>query len=86
MRWAGHVARLEKERKVCKVLVGKFEGKTPLGKPGVGGRMGSKWTLGRSAGGGGGGVDYPGSGQGPLAGSGEYDDELSGSGAMALIK
>jgi hypothetical protein len=33
MRWAGHVARLGKERKVCNVLVGKPEGKRPLGRP-----------------------------------------------------
>jgi hypothetical protein len=33
MRWAGHVARMGKERKVCKFLVGKPEGKTPLGRP-----------------------------------------------------
>jgi hypothetical protein len=33
MRWAGHVARLEEERKMYKVLVGKLEGKRPLGRP-----------------------------------------------------
>jgi hypothetical protein len=33
MRWAGHVARMGEERKVYKVLVGKPEGKRPLGKP-----------------------------------------------------
>jgi hypothetical protein len=27
MRWAGHVARMEEGRKVCKVLVGKPEGR-----------------------------------------------------------
>jgi hypothetical protein len=27
MRWAGHVSRMEEERKVYKVLVGKPEGK-----------------------------------------------------------
>jgi hypothetical protein len=32
MRWAGNVARLGEERKVCKVLVGKPEGKRPLGR------------------------------------------------------
>jgi hypothetical protein len=30
MRWAGHVARMVKKRKVYKVLVGKPEGKRPL--------------------------------------------------------
>jgi hypothetical protein len=33
MRWAGHVARMGEERKVYKVLMGKPEGKRPLGKP-----------------------------------------------------
>jgi hypothetical protein len=33
MRWAGHVARMGEERKLCKVLVGKPEGKKPLGRP-----------------------------------------------------
>ena len=33
MRWAGHVARMEEERGVPKVLVGKPEGKRPLGRP-----------------------------------------------------
>jgi hypothetical protein len=32
MRWAGHVARMGKERKVYRVLVGKPEGKRPLGR------------------------------------------------------
>ena len=33
MRWAGHVARVGEERGVCRVLVGKPEGKRPLGIP-----------------------------------------------------
>jgi hypothetical protein len=33
MRWAVHVARMGEERKVYKVLVGKPEGKRPLGRP-----------------------------------------------------
>jgi hypothetical protein len=33
MRWAGHVARMGKERDVHRVLVGKPEGKRPLGRP-----------------------------------------------------
>jgi hypothetical protein len=37
------------ERKVCKVLVGKPEGKRPLGRQGVGGKMGSEWILGKLA-------------------------------------
>ena len=33
MRWAGHVAHMGEERGVYKVLVGKLEGKRPLGRP-----------------------------------------------------
>ena len=33
MRWAGYVARMGEERGVCRVLVGKPEGKRPLGRP-----------------------------------------------------
>jgi hypothetical protein len=49
MRWAGHVARMGEERKLYKVLVGKPEGKRPLGRPNIDGRMGSEWILGRLA-------------------------------------
>jgi hypothetical protein len=40
MRWAGHVAFMGEERKVFKVLVGKPEGKRPLG------RSRSRWEVG----------------------------------------
>ena len=33
MRWAGHVAHMGKERGVYRVLVGKPEGKRPVGRP-----------------------------------------------------
>ena len=33
MKWAGHVARMGEERGVNRVLVGKPEGKRPLGRP-----------------------------------------------------
>jgi len=33
MRWAGHVARMDKESGVYRVLLGKPEGKRPLGRP-----------------------------------------------------
>ena len=33
MRWAGHVARVGEERGVYRVLVGKPEGKRPMGRP-----------------------------------------------------
>jgi hypothetical protein len=32
MRWAGHVAHMEKERNVYRILVGKPEEKRPLGR------------------------------------------------------
>ena len=32
-RWAGHVARMGEERGAYRVLVGKPEGKRPMGKP-----------------------------------------------------
>jgi hypothetical protein len=33
MRWAGHAAHVSQERKLYTVLVGKSEGKRPLGRP-----------------------------------------------------
>jgi hypothetical protein len=33
MRWAGHLVRMGEERGVHRVLVGKPEGKRPLGRP-----------------------------------------------------
>jgi hypothetical protein len=33
MRFAGHVARMRERRGVYRVLVGKLEGKGPLGRP-----------------------------------------------------
>ena len=33
MRWAGHVAHMGEDRGVQRVLVGKSEGKRPLGRP-----------------------------------------------------
>ena len=33
MRWAGHVAGIGERRGVYRVLVGKHEGKKPLGRP-----------------------------------------------------
>jgi hypothetical protein len=47
MRWAGHVARMGERRGVYRVLVGKPEGKGPLGDPGVDGSLGSvMWEYG----------------------------------------
>jgi hypothetical protein len=33
MRWAGHVERMGEKRNACRILVGKPEGKRPLGRP-----------------------------------------------------
>jgi hypothetical protein len=33
MRWVGHVARLREKRNAYRLLVGKPEGKRPLGRP-----------------------------------------------------
>jgi hypothetical protein len=33
MGWAGHVARIGEKRDACRILVGKPEGKRPLGRP-----------------------------------------------------
>jgi hypothetical protein len=53
MRWAGHVARMGEERNVYRVLIGKSEGKRPLGRPRPrwGEGDGSECMLGRLAGG-----------------------------------
>jgi hypothetical protein len=33
MRWAGYVTRMGEKRNACMILVGKPEGKRPLGTP-----------------------------------------------------
>jgi hypothetical protein len=33
MRWAGHVARMAKKMNAYRILVGKTEGKRPIGRP-----------------------------------------------------
>jgi hypothetical protein len=64
VRLAGHLAQVGEDRNLYSVLVGKSEGKDHLEDQGMDGRMGSKWTLRRLAGGC--GMDSPGSGYGPL--------------------
>jgi hypothetical protein len=54
-----HVARMGEGRSVYRVLVGKPEGKRPLGKRRRTWKDGIKWTLGGLVGG---GVDSPGTG------------------------
>jgi hypothetical protein len=72
------------ERKVYKVLVGKPEGKRPLGRPRRRWENGINMDLGE-IGLGGCGLDSTGSGQGRLAGCGECDDEPSGSCATEVV-
>jgi hypothetical protein len=45
MRWAGHVARMREGRSGYRVLVGKPEGKRPLGDPDVDGRIILRWIF-----------------------------------------
>jgi hypothetical protein len=86
MRWVRHVACMGEGRNLYRVLVEKLERKRSLEDQGVDGRMGSKWTIGRLAGGWGWcGVDSSGSGQESLAGSHECGNEPLGSGARDLV-
>jgi hypothetical protein len=52
MRWAGHVARMGEGRNVYRVLVGKPEGKRPLGRPRRRWEDGIKMDLGETGWGG----------------------------------
>ena len=45
MRWAVYVARMGERRGVCRLLVGKPEGKRPLGRPRLDGIF-RKWDVG----------------------------------------
>jgi hypothetical protein len=85
MRWAGHVARMGEERKVYKVLVGKPEGRRPLGRPRRRWEAGIRTGLREIGWGGGCGLDSTGSGHGPVAGCGECGDEPTGSCATELV-
>jgi hypothetical protein len=76
------VARMGEEIKVYKVLVGKPEGKRPLGIPRRGCEDGIRMDL-REIGLG--GVNSTDSGQGPVAGCCECGDEPSGSCATELV-
>jgi hypothetical protein len=82
MRWAGLVACMVKDRKVCKVLVGKLGEKRPFGTPRHGCEDGI--IMGFARGGGGREVYLPGSAQGSLASSRESGDEPCGSGSTEL--
>jgi hypothetical protein len=45
MRWAGHVACIGEERGGHRVLMGKLEGKRPLGRPRLSGRIILRWIF-----------------------------------------
>jgi hypothetical protein len=45
MRWAGHVARMGEKRNAYRLLVGKPEGKRPLGRPRCNGWIILGWIL-----------------------------------------
>ena len=77
MRWAGHVARMGEDRVVHRVLVGKPEGKRPLGRPRRRWKDNIKMESGRWRGSW--GLDGVGSGQGEVAGTCGYGEGLSGS-------
>jgi hypothetical protein len=79
------VARMGEERKVYKVLVGKPEGKRPLGRPRRRWEDGNRMDLREIGLGGGCGLDSTGSGQGLMAGCCECGDEPSGSCATELV-
>jgi hypothetical protein len=44
MRWAGHVARMGEKRDTYRLLVGKTEGKRPLGKTKCRSVLDGSWT------------------------------------------
>jgi hypothetical protein len=50
MRWAGHVARMRAVTNAYEILVGKPEGKRPLGRPGVDGMIILELFLGKYGG------------------------------------
>jgi hypothetical protein len=45
LRWAGHVARTGERRGAYRALVGKPEGRRPLGRPRLDGRIILKWIF-----------------------------------------
>jgi len=67
MRWAGNVAHTGERRGACRVLVGKPEGKRPLGRPRC--RWKNTLVIHFQEVGWGRGLNLSGSGQGQLAGS-----------------
>jgi hypothetical protein len=47
MKWVGHVARVEEIRSEHIILIGKPDGKTPLGRLRIDGKIILEWILGR---------------------------------------
>jgi hypothetical protein len=45
IRWAEHVTQMGETRNACRILVGKSEGKRPLGRPRRGRVDNNKWVL-----------------------------------------
>jgi hypothetical protein len=84
MRWVGYVAHLGEVRKVYKVLVGKPEGRRPFRRTRHRWEDGIRMDLRKIGWKGRCRENSGGSGQGPVAGSCEYGNEPSGSGAMEL--
>jgi hypothetical protein len=76
----GACGHMGEERKVYKVLVGKPKGKRPLERPRHRWENGVRMDL-REC-----GLDSTGSGQGPVVGCCECDDEPSGSWAMKFVR
>jgi hypothetical protein len=77
MRWAGHVARMGETRNTYRLLVGKPEGKRPLGRPRRRWVDNIKMDL-REIGWDG-MLDLTGSGKGSVEGCCEHSDEPLGS-------
>ena len=78
MRLAGRVARMGERRDICRVLVGKPEGKRPLGRPRRRWGDNIKMDL-QEVGCGGCGLDRGSSGYGQVASTCESSNEPSGS-------
>jgi hypothetical protein len=47
MRWAGYVARMGEVRDAYNILIGRPEGRKPLGRLGLDGRTTLRWILGK---------------------------------------
>ena len=78
IRWAGHVAGMGESRGVCRVLVGKSEGKRPLGRHRHRWKDNIKMDL-HEVGCWGHGLDRSHSGYGQVEGTCECGNEPSGS-------